>query len=239
MIWEKFKNQFHESWHKKMQPFIESEACDKIYEFLKKESKRGKSIAPLSSNVFRCFKETSYDDLKVVMMGMCPYHTVKDNEYVADGLLMGCSVTARLQPSLDNFYKAIEKEMYNGLALTYHKNPDVSYLAKQGVLMFNAALTTEVNKAGSHLALWEPFVKYLFENIIDTTGTPVIFLGKEAAKCEKYISPFSWVFPVSHPASASYKGSEWDSEGVFKKTNKVLMDTNGYKIEWLDFKLPF
>lgn len=35
MIWEKFKDHFHESWHDVMQPFIESEECDKIYAFLK------------------------------------------------------------------------------------------------------------------------------------------------------------------------------------------------------------
>jgi len=57
MNWDKFKEQFHESWHIKMRPFIESSACDKIYEFLKKESKRGKKIAPLSHNVFRAFKK--------------------------------------------------------------------------------------------------------------------------------------------------------------------------------------
>jgi hypothetical protein len=41
MNWEKFKELFHESWHVKMRPFIESKECDDIYEFLKKESKRG------------------------------------------------------------------------------------------------------------------------------------------------------------------------------------------------------
>ena len=46
MIWEKFKDQFHESWHDKMRPFIESEECDKIYAYLKKEGGRGKKIAP-------------------------------------------------------------------------------------------------------------------------------------------------------------------------------------------------
>ena len=93
MKWELFKEHFHESWHSKMQPFIESEACDNIYKYLKAESRRGKRIAPLSSVMYRCFKETSLDDLKVVMMGMCPYHTFKYDEPVADGLLMGCSVT--------------------------------------------------------------------------------------------------------------------------------------------------
>ena len=239
MQWEKFKDQFHESWHAKMRPFIESEQCDKIYEFLKKESKRGKNIAPLSSNVFRAFRETSLDNLKVVMMGMCPYHTSIGGEYVADGLLMGCSITGKLQPSLEQFYKALEKELHEGLNLKYDKTPDVAYLANQGVLMFNAALTTEINKAGSHIALWEPFTRYFFENVIDTAGVPIIFLGKDAAKYERYVAPFTWSFVLSHPASASYKNTDWDTEGVFGKVNKILKDNNNYEIMWLYEEPPF
>jgi uracil-DNA glycosylase len=233
MNWEKFADKFHESWHAKVKPFIESEECDKIYEFLKKEAKRGKKIAPLSSNVFRAFKETSLDDLKVVLMGMCPYHTIKNNEYVADGLLMGCSVTEQLQPSLDQFYSALEKDVYDGLNLKYKKIPDVAYLAHQGVLMLNAALTTEINKAGSHIALWEPFTKYVFENVIDTAGVPIVFLGKDAAKYERYVPPFTWSFTLSHPASASYKNTDWDSEGVFKKVNDIIKHNNSQHIKWL------
>ena len=176
MDWTKFKDQFHESWHIKMRPFIESQECDDIYAFLKKESKRGKRIAPLSNNVFRAFKETSLDDMKVILMGMCPYHTERNGIFVADGLLMGCSITETLQPSLDQFYNALEKELYDGLNLQYIRTPDVSYLAHQGVLMTNAALTTEINKAGSHLELWEPFTKYFFEEVVYSSGVPVIFL---------------------------------------------------------------
>jgi uracil-DNA glycosylase len=237
MQWEKFKDQFHESWHAKVRPFIESEQCDKIYEFLKKESKRGKKIAPLSSNVFRAFRETSLDNLKVVMMGMCPYHTSIGGEYVADGLLMGCSITGKLQPSLEQFYKAIERELYEDVK--HEKTPDVRYLASQGVLMLNAALTTEINKAGSHIALWEPFTRYLFENVLDTAGVPIIFLGKDAAKYERYVPPFTWSFTLSHPASASYKNTDWDTEGVFGKVNKILKDNNNYKIWWLYEEPPF
>jgi uracil-DNA glycosylase len=233
MIWEKFKELFHESWHIKMRPFIESKECDDIYEFLKKESKRGKKIAPLSPNVYRCFRETSLDDLKVVMMGMCPYHTFLNDTPVADGLLMGCSVTGRLQPSLDKFYDGLEDDLYNGLNLNYTKTPDVSYLADQGVLMVNAALTTEMNKAGSHIKLWEPFTKYLLEEVLAPTGVPYIFLGKDASVYEKYLPPFSWSFTLSHPASASYKQTDWDTEGVFTKVNKLLKDNNNFSIDWL------
>jgi len=233
MVWEKFKEYFHESWHIKIRPFIESEECDGIYEFLKKESRRGKKIAPISSNVYRCFKETSLDDLKVVMMGMCPYHSFYNGEPVADGLLMGCSVTGRLQPSLEKFYEGVEKDVYNGLNLHYEKSPDVSYLAHQGVLMVNAALTTEMNKAGSHIKLWEPFTKYLLEDVLALTGVPYVFLGKDASVYKRYLPPLSWNFTLSHPASASYKNTDWDTENVFTKVNKILKDNNNFSIEWL------
>lgn len=238
MNWENFKDQFHESWHAKMRPFIESEECDAIYEFLKKESKRGKKIAPLSSVTYRCFKETSLDDLKVVMMGMCPYHTFINGSPVADGLLMGCSVTGKLQPSLEKFYQGIETELHDGMALKHQKLTDVSYLAKQGVLMYNAALTTEANKAGSHIDLWEPFTKYVLEEVIGVTGVPVIFLGKDASKFKRYLPPMMWSFTVSHPASASYKQTDWDTEGVFTKVNKIIKDNNNYEIMWL-YDVPF
>lgn len=234
MNWEKFKDQFHESWHLKMRPFIESEACDNIYKFLKSESQRGKKIAPLSSNVYRCFKETSLDELKVVIVGMAPYHTLKQGSPVADGLLMGCSTTGVLQPSLEQFYNAIEREVYNGLCLHCEKPADVSYLAHQGVLMFNASLTTEINKAGSHLEIWEPFTKYVLEEIISPTMVPIVFLGKDAAKYAKYTSPFAYSFVTTHPASASYKNTEWESGDIFRMVNKVIKDNNNFQIEWLD-----
>jgi uracil-DNA glycosylase len=237
MLWDKFKDNFHESWHDKMRPFIESAECDEIYAYLKKEAGRGKKIAPLSANVFRAFKETPLTNLKVVMMGMCPYHTAINGVPVADGLLMGCSVTGKLQPSLDKFYRGVEIELYNGLNLNKMVDPDVSYLAEQGVLMLNAALTTEINKAGSHIALWEPFVKHFF-NCIETEGAPIIFLGKDAAKYKKLVGPFKWSFVTTHPASAAYKQCDWDTEGTFGKVNKVLKDNNNFEIKWME-EIPF
>jgi uracil DNA glycosylase len=99
--------------------------------------------------------------------------------------------------------------------------------------MYNAALTTEINKAGSHIYLWEPFTKYLFEEVLAPTGTPILFLGKDASKYEKYVAPFTWHFTLSHPASASYKQTEWDTEGTFTKINKILKENNNLQIDWM------
>jgi uracil-DNA glycosylase len=179
--------------------------------------------------------ETPLDEVKVVLMGMAPYHTLKQGSPVADGLLMGCSTTGVLQPSLEQFYGAIEREVYNGLCLHCDKNnPDVTYLAKQGVLMFNASLTTEINKAGSHIKLWEPFTKYVIEEILNVQQVPFVFLGKDAAQYSRYVNPFAWSFTTTHPASASYRNTEWESGDVFRMVNKVIKDNNNFQIEWLD-----
>lgn len=233
MIWENFKDSFHESWHHKMKPWVESEDCDKVYRFLKKEGKRGKKIAPLSSDTFRAFKETSFDELKVVFMGLSPYHTFRHGVPVTNGLLMDCSNTGKLQPSLEKFYDAIERELYQGLNLNVTKDPDLSYLAHQGVLLTNASLTVEMNKPGSHLKIWEGFIQYLLSEVLFGTGVPVVFLGREAGKYERWVAPFTHKFTVSHPASASYADMDWNSEGIFKKINKILKDSNGYEIEWI------
>ena len=239
MNWDKFKDHFHESWHEVMKPFVESEECDTMYAHLKSESRRGKKIAPFASDTYRCFRETPLNEMKVVLLGMCPYHTLFDGLPVADGLLMGCSVTGRLQPSLEQFYNALEQDLYNGLNLRAHKHPDVSYLAHQGVLMLNAALTTEINKAGSHLKIWEPFIKHVFENAIAPSGVPVVFLGKEASKFKRYMAPLTWSFELSHPASAAYKNVQWSSEKVFSKLNRMMIDEKKQLISWMDEDPPF
>jgi uracil DNA glycosylase len=239
MNWEKFKNEFHESYHEKMRPFIESEQCDKIYEYLKAESKRGKKIAPLSSLTWRCFKETPLDQIKAVIAGYCPYHTFIKGVAVADGLALGCSITGKLQPSLIKFYEGLELELYKGMNLNITKSPDVSYLAEQGVLMYNVALTTEKDKAGKHLSLWEPFVKYFLENVIGYTQIPIIFLGKEASKYKKYVTPFTHTFELDHPAFAARMQDVWDTKGVFKKVNILVKENTGTEIEWLNDECPF
>ena len=238
LSWEKFKPLFG-TWDDIIKPFFDKGGFDPIYEFLKSESKRGKKIAPLSNDVYRCFQETPIDDLKVVLLGMCPYHTLFDGRPVADGLLMGCSVTGKLQPSLEQFYNALEEDLYNGLNLRINKHPDVSYLAHQGVLMLNAALTTEINKAGSHLKIWEPFIKHIFENAIAHTRVPVVFLGKEAEKFKRYMAPLTWSFVLSHPASASYKNTQWSTEKTFSKLNRMMIDEKRQLINWLDEDPPF
>ena len=87
MNWDKFKENFHESWHVKMQPFIESEACDEIYKYLKKESQRGKTIAPLSNNV----PITCMDGLKDIENCKVAFINKSKKDYMVMKKIFPCS----------------------------------------------------------------------------------------------------------------------------------------------------
>ncbi len=234
MQWEKFKNNFHPSYWSKMQKWVESKDCDKLYSKLKERSKMGHKIAPSSYNTWRIFKELPLDEIKVIIIGMDPYNKFINGSSIADGISMSCSITEKLQPSLEKFYCGIENELYNGLNLSYNKNPDLLYLVKQGIFLGNSAYSVECNKPGSHISLWEPFQKYFFEEIVGYSGIPILLLGQEAQKLEKYITPFTHVFTLPHPVSASYTDSKWETLEVFGKINKIIKENNNFYIKWLD-----
>lgn len=236
MDWNKFKNLFGD-WSDRIKSFFDEGGFEEIYNTLKEQGKTRK-IAPLSHLTYRCFQETSIKDVKVVMMGQAPYNSLRNGEIVADGLLMGCSLTDHIQPSLSQFYQGVEDELYDGLRLDLYKGPDLTYLAKQGVLMWNASLTTLIGEAGSHMELWQPFTKYVIEEILNTMGIPFILLGREAQNFEGIIHERNRVFSLSHPASASYKKEQWSSGQTFTEVNKIIKDNNNFEIEWID-KLPF
>src|SRR5574337_1753574 len=80
-------------WFPKLEPLFDNGVMEGIYSILKEESRRGKKIAPESADTFKCFTATPLSNLKVVVCGLCPYHTEKEGVIVADGLAMSCSKT--------------------------------------------------------------------------------------------------------------------------------------------------
>lgn len=233
--WESFEYKFG-SWAEKIKPFFFQGGFDSIYEELKKIAKRGKKILPSSEVTFRAFEECPINEVKLILMGACPYHSMKEDIIIADGLCLSCGNTNYPQPSLDYFLSSIEKELYNGLCVPCNKKFDLSYLStNEGVLLLNAGLTVEYMKPMSHNSIWEPFMKYLFENVFDTLGVPVVLMGNDAQKLEKYINPFTTILKVPHPASAAYKNEDyWDSKGLFQELDQILMYRHGKGINWFD-----
>lgn len=233
--WDKFAGKFG-SYRDKIESEFKAGILDECYAKAKELSKQGKKVFPASEDVFRALIMTPYEDLKVVMMGLSPYHTEWKGSCVADGLLMGASRCGNyFPPSLEQFFGALEAEFNEGLCLECVKYNDMSFLANQGVLMWNISLMTESGVAGSMLKEWRPFMSWFFENIVLLTGVPVITLGKVAAEIKPFLGTNQWHFELSHPASILYKDPKgvWSSGNTFESVNKVLKDMNNEEVIWL------
>jgi len=212
-------------WDRVFKSFIFSFDFDQILTTLYNLSKEDKRFTPPLKDVFRTFEECPYSELKVVIIGQDPYPTLG----VADGIAFSCSKSEKEQPSLRFMHDEIGKVYPNG----YDRPLDLAIWTRQGVLMLNTALTTEVSKIGSHYDIWKPFTTYLLDWLNNyNPGLIYLYMGKKAEEWSDMTNQNSHKFFVKHPASAAYNGSKWDSDGVFTKIQTLVQELNGETITW-------
>lgn len=211
-------------WGRVLKPFIFSLEFEKILTDLYNMSNNGQRFTPVLKDLFRAFEECPYDDLKVVMVGQDPYPTLG----VADGIAFSCSKSEKEQPSLRFILDEAEK-----LYPFYHRPLDLKRWSNQGVLLLNTALTTEVGKIGKHYELWAPFTAYLFDYLKNfCPGLVYVFMGKKSQEWADMCGENCTKFMVSHPASAAYNGSKWDSKGLFQEVQTTVKHLYNYTIHW-------
>jgi len=236
----KVADKFGEKWIHKMAKFIESESFDNIIRYLKNESGVGKIIYPASGDLFKVFKTTDPDNLRVLIIGYCPYHTPIDQKDkkvgVADGIAFSCSRSTMPQPSLSMFWDGYVEDTKDEFDVKFKYPLDLTYMGSQGIMMYNCELSVEMLKPGSHGKIWEPFTRYFIEEVINPyySGLTIVLMGKEAQKYEKYIDPLKhYVKKVEHPAAAAYRGDNlWRHDKMFSWCSKIHMDNNKYRIWW-------
>ena len=206
-------------WDRMLSPYVNGLSFDYIMNKLRDNVEKGLRFTPRFKDVFNGFYECPYDDLKVVIVGQDPYPQLG----VADGIAFSCSRKGKAEKSLQYILKALEDE--NG-------DVNLKRWSNQGVLLINTAFTCEVNSIGSHYDLWKPFSRYIFENINrHKKDIPVILMGKKAESWEIHLNNQK-IFKVTHPASAAYRGGEWDCKNVFALVNAELDKQEKTWIEW-------
>eukprot|EP00754_Rhynchopus_humris_P020534 Rhum_TRINITY_DN14705_c10_g1::Rhum_TRINITY_DN14705_c10_g1_i1::g.112245::m.112245/K03648/UNG, UDG; uracil-DNA glycosylase len=190
--------------------------------------RKTKVIFPPLENVFDCFNETPFSKVKVVILGQDPYH---DN-YKANGLCFSVKKGVRPPPSLKNIFK----ELKSDLGAKNWKEPnhgDLSAWAKRGVLLLNASLTVEANKAASHTQCgWQNFTDVVIKALNDRPD-PIVFIlwGNFAKKkCRMINAAKHRVIESAHPSPLSYykfKGCK-----AFSRCNKELKKLGKAPIDW-------
>lgn len=188
---------------------------------------QNKTCFPPKNLIFEAFNSCSFDNLKVVIIGQDPYHG--DDE--ANGLCFSVNEGIANPPSLKNIFKEIENDV--GFA---KKNGNLQRWASQGVLLLNATLTVEKDKANSHKNLgWKIFTDAVIEKI-NAEKKDIVFLlwGNFAKNKGKKIDRNKHlVLESGHPSPLSANKKMWFLEKKqFSHTNVFLKSRGISEIDW-------
>ncbi len=191
---------------------------------------------PVKENIFKAlYSIPSPDDVKVVIIGQDPYHEPGQ----AIGLSFAVSQNCPNPPSLKN----IILEILNEYNQTYEANPkrplftgDLSYLAKQGVLLLNTTLTVRRGMPNSHANCgWQIFTDHLIE-YLNSLNKPIVFMlwGKFAQHKGNLIAnrPGCLKLSTSHPSPFSANRGFMGC-GHFVQCNAFLVKNGMKAIDWL------
>ena len=190
------------------------------------EAYEQKEIFPEYKNIFNALNQTSFQQVKVVILGQDPYHGKNQSHGLAFSVKQG----NKLPPSLRNIFK----ELVNDLGVNYPDSTDLTPWAEQGVLLLNAVLTVESGKANSHANQgWEKFTDNIILSL-NNKSHPIVYIlwGNSAQSKIKLIDTNKhFIIKSVHPSPlSSYRGF-FDSK-PFSKTNRILHDLNLSEINW-------
>lgn len=192
------------------------------------EEYKNKIIYPPRKEMFNAFKYCTVNDLKVVIIGQDPYH----EPHQAMGLCFAVNHGVALPPSLKNIYKEIENEYHVDMS---KQDGDLTYLAKQGVLLLNSILSVEKGKPLSHnIKEYELFFKDIL-SFINTLNKPIVFLlwGGYAKSLSKYLTnPNFLILKANHPSPLSANRGGWFNNNHFRLCNEYLIKNNLTPIKW-------
>ena len=217
---------FENEWDELLKDEFQKDYYQNLRKFLIKEYKT-QTIYPDMYDIYNAMKYTSYEDVKVVILGQDPYH--EPNQ--AHGLSFSVKKGVEPPPSLKNIFKEINDEL--GIDNS-GKHGELTNWAKSGVLLLNTVLTVRRGMANSHKDKgWEYFTDKVI-SLLNEREKPVVFLlwGNNAKAKRKLITGRQHlVLASAHPSPLSaYHG--FFGCGHFAETNKFL-EANGMEpVNW-------
>jgi uracil-DNA glycosylase len=193
---------------------------------IKTELATGAKIFPAGNNIFNAFNQTTFENVKVVILGQDPYH--------GSGQAMGLSFSVpkgvKPPPSLVNIFK----ELKSDIGLPIPTNGDLTPWAKQGVLLLNAVLTVREDEPASHAKIgWMHFTDAVIKKISDEKkGIVFLLWGKFAEQKQILIDETKhFVLKAAHPSPFSADKGFFGCKH-FSKTNELLAKQGLQVIDW-------
>ena len=220
-------NSVCKSWNEFFKEIQSEDFCESLNKFLNKEY-ADYTCYPPRELLFNAFRLTPLDKVRVVIVGQDPYHEPGQ----AMGLSFSVPQGIRVPPSLVNIYKEIAQE-YN--CQMNYSSGDLTYLAKQGVLLLNSILSVRAHQPLSHNN--EEYKKFLASvlEVLDHQKQPIVFLlwGGPARKLKGYLhNPSHLILECIHPSPLAANHGGWFGNNHFKLANKYLEDNGAVPIKW-------
>lgn len=216
------------TWEEVFKQIRSKEYARKLSAFLDEEYAHHK-IYPERKNMFNAFKLTPLENVKVVIFGQDPYH----EEGQAMGLAFSVPDNIKTPPSLINIYKEIEDEYKT---VIYNKGGDLTYLAKQGVLLLNTILTVREHLPMSHnIKEYNLFMQDIIE-VLNNLEQPIVFLlwGGPAKRLAVHLTNKNHlILTATHPSPLGANQGGWFGSQIFVKTNEFLVKNGVSPINWI------
>jgi uracil-DNA glycosylase len=213
------------SWQAVLQDEFTKPYMEKLESFLVSE-RANHAVFPPEEAVFNALLYTSYENVKVLIIGQDPYH----DDGQAHGLAFSVREGVKLPPSLVNIYKELESDLGIPRVKTGYLKP----WAAQGVLLLNTSLTVRAHEAASHKGKgWEQFTDAVIR-AVNAKQERVVFVlwGAHAQKKLELIDTTRHSFIKSaHPSPLSAKNGFFGSK-PFSKINAALREAGRAEIDW-------
>jgi len=189
---EFYKKQFG-PWYDQLKKIVYSERFDRLLDELK-DLDHDDSMRPKRSVIFAPFRYFHPSKLKLVILAERPPLIKNYNGLALADNPESFSLTHRSAAIMQK----IEETFYDGMLLNYDYS--LENLAKQGVLLLNASLTTG-SEMVAHEEFWEPFIFVLIKNIIrNNKDVPFILFGERTFKFNVVLAEANAKFiKVSNP----------------------------------------
>lgn len=183
-------------------------------------------VYPPEDEVFNAFKLTSYESVKVLLVGQDPYHGPGQ----AHGLCFSVKPGVPPPPSLRNMYK----ELASDIGCKIPKHGYLAAWAQQGILMLNTVLTVRANEPNSHKNKgWERFTDAVIHSLSELKQ-PIVFVlwGSHAQKKRKLINASTnAIVEGVHPSPLSAKSGFFGSR-PYSTINRHLQSFGHSPIDW-------
>ena len=219
------KSMLAPSWRTVLGGELEEPYVAELGSFLEAEYAAGQ-VFPPEENIFAALNSSSFDQIKVLLLGQDPYH----DDGQAHGLSFSVQPGVKTPPSLRNIYKELEADM----GCRIPNNGCLTPWAEQGVLLLNAVLTVRAHQPASHRGRgWERFTDAVIE-AVSGGANPVVFVlwGGFAKKKAKLIDAGRHVIlQGAHPSPLSAHNGFFGTR-PFSAINAALADFGKPPIDW-------